>query len=257
MRMPALFIGHGSPINALENNDFTRKWQELGAKLPKPKAILSISAHWMTLGQGPFVSPQESPRMIYDFRGFPPELSEVSYPAAGSPELAQRITELLPEATFNSDWGIDHGTWSVLVHLFPDADIPVVQLSLDLDQPFTWHYELGKKLAPLRDEGVLILGSGNVVHNLRKANYDAPLPAYPWAKDLDRVIGGYVNENNHSALVHISEWAPDIVHLGIPTPDHYLPLLYVVATQAPGEPTSFPVRGFSLKSLSMRSVQSG
>ena len=117
--------------------------------------------------------------MIYDFRGFPPELSEVSYPAAGSPELAQRITELLPEATFNSDWGIDHGPWSVLVHLFPDADIPVVQLSLDLDQPFTWHYELGKKLAPLRDEGVLILGSGNVVHNLRKANYGAPLPAYP------------------------------------------------------------------------------
>lgn len=257
MRMPALFIGHGSPMNALENNEITRKWQEIGGQLLKPKAILSISAHWMTPAKGVCVSSQENPRTIHDFRGFPSELYEASYPSPGSPALAKRIRELLPEVQFNTDWGIDHGTWSVLVHLFPAADIPVVQLSLDLEQPFSWHYALGKKLAPLRDEGVLILGSGNIVHNLNKINYKVLLPAEPWAKELDRLIGDYINENNHAALIDIAKLAPDLVHLGIPTPEHYLPLLYVIATQAPDEAISFPVRGFSLKSLSMRAVQIG
>ena len=252
-KMPALFMGHGSPMNAIEDNIWSQSWKKIGEELPLPKAILSISAHWMTPQEGIFVDAQEKPKTIHDFYGFPQALFDIQYPASGSLELAKKISTLVPEITSSNNWGIDHGTWSVLVHLFPNANIPVIQISLDLAKPFSWHYELGKKLASLRNEGVLVLGSGNIVHNLRKIDWENEYFGHPWAKEFDQWVVDQITNQNHSALLNPFT-AGEKAHLSIPTADHYLPLLYVLATQDQDDQVSFPVEGYSLGSLSMRAV---
>ena len=251
-KMPALFLGHGSPMNALEDNLWSQSWKKTGKELPIPRAILAISAHWMTPG-GAFVSPQENPKTIHSFHGFPKELFAMQYPAPGSKELADKIADLAPEVDFNTEWGIDHGTWCLLVHHFPEATIPVTQLSLDMTKPFSWHYELGKKLASLREEGVVILGSGNIVHNLREIAWDNEYFGHPWAKEFDQWVAEKITDQDHSALINPFS-AGEKAHLSIPTADHYLPLLYVLATQDQDDQVSFLIEGYSLGSLSMRAV---
>jgi 4,5-DOPA dioxygenase extradiol len=254
--MPALFIGHGSPMNALEDNSYTRAWRALGTSLPRPTAIVSVSAHWYTRGTG--VTAMATPRLIYDFSGFPQPLYEQQYPAPGDPALAARVQSLLvpTSVTLDQSWGLDHGTWSVLVHLYPNADIPVVQLSIDSTQPAQFHYELGQKLAALRAEGVLILGSGNVVHNLRTAKWGDAAAPYPWAIEFNDRLRASLASGDHSLALDPAMVGQSAA-LSIPTPEHYLPLLYVLGAATPGERTSFPVEGLDLGSISMLAVQVG
>ena len=252
-RLPALFIGHGSPTNALEDNEFTRGWQRLGRSLPRPRAILSVSAHWYT--RGSFVTANAQPRTIHDFGGFPKPLYEVQYPAAGAPELAARVAALLAPRSVPAveDWGLDHGTWSVLVHTHPAADVPVVQLSIDAMQPAAVHLELGRQLAPLRDEGVLLVGSGGIVHNLARVEWRHGAPTPPWAEEFEDWARGRIAAGDDAALADLGR-AGASAPLAVPTPEHYLPLLYVLGARQPGDRVSFPVGGFDLGSLSMSAV---
>ena len=252
--MPALFIGHGSPMNAIENNGFYRSWQELGTALPKPRAILCISAHWETMGVS--VTASDSPDTIHDFYGFPKALFDVQYPAPGSPELAQQIVELLhPEiAHLDTERGLDHGAWSVLQPMYPSADIPVLQLSLDRTRNAQSHYELAKKLQPLREQGVLIVGSGNIVHNLRVFNFNETR-AYDWASAFDQTVMNCILQKDHAALCDYSKFG-QMAALSIPTAEHYLPLMYVLAQQQDGEPLRF-FNPEVMSSISMRSLQIG
>jgi 4,5-DOPA dioxygenase extradiol len=254
-RMPAFFIGHGSPMNAIEDTIWSRAWRELGADL-KPEAILVISAHWMTPGVG--VTTMEQPETIHDFGGFPDALFAAQYPASGKPELARRIQSLLApqHVCLDQSWGLDHGAWSILVHLFPEANIPVVQLSLDLSQPNRFHYELGRRLRPLRDEGVLILGSGNVVHNLRLIQWKNGQTAPEWSTRIEKRVMDCLQAEDHDALIDYPNLDPQAM-LAIPTPEHYLPLLYIAGLQAEGEIPSFPVQGIDLGTISMLSVRFG
>ncbi len=255
--MPAVFLGHGNPMNALQRNPFTEVWAAIGASVPRPRAILSISAHWY-IGETA-VTATPSPRTIHDFGGFPQELFEYRYPAPGDPTLAEQVRALLSPLPVASDeeWGLDHGTWAVLCHVYPQADIPVVQLSIDATQPPLFHYNLGKRLGPLRDEGVLVVGSGNIVHNLRlyawHGGQDEP---YEWAERFDTQVRDLLLAGDDGALVDWEALGAD-AKLSIPTPDHYLPLLYVLGTRRPGEAVSFPVEGFDGGSMSMRAVQLG
>jgi 4,5-DOPA dioxygenase extradiol len=253
-RMPALFIGHGSPMNALESNRYTKVWQQLGAAMPKPKAILAISAHWYVSGTA--VTAMAQPKTIHDFGGFPAALFAFQYPASGSPVLAQRVRDVLTplDVQLDQNWGLDHGTWSVLAHLFPDADIPVVQLSIDRRQPNQYHYDLGKRLAPLRDEGVLILGSGNVVHNLPLINWQQQNAAYDWATRFEQNAKNYLARNEHQALIDYDKLGND-AHLSIPTPEHFLPLLYIMGAQGNNDQVQFPTEGIELGSISMLSLK--
>jgi 4,5-DOPA dioxygenase extradiol len=256
-RMPAIFLGHGNPMNALYDNEWTKTWRTIGRSMVRPKAILCISAHWYISQVA--VTAMEHPRTIHDFGGFPRELFEVEYPAPGSPTLAGRISELLGDNVDLdiSSWGLDHGTWSVLAHVFPKAEIPVVQLSLHDSQTGNFHYELAKRLAPLRDEGVLIIGSGNVVHNLHAYAWGKKdVPPFEWAIRFDQLVRRAVSEFNHGPLVEYESLGNDAI-LSAPTPDHYLPLLYVLAVSQPGDSVSFPVSGFDGGSISMTSVQIG
>ena len=248
--MPAVFFGHGSPMNALEQNRYTDAWGQIGASIPKPKAILCVSAHWYIRGTAVTAMPQ--PRTIHDFGGFPRELFALRYAASGSPELAARVRDLLAPVPVQLDqtWGLDHGTWSVLVHVFPDADVPVVQLSIDASKPAHWHYELATRLAPLRNEGVLIVGSGNVVHNLDTIRWGDDVPAFDWAARLNEKVRGHLRAREHQALIEFESFGAD-GRLSIPTPEHYLPLLYVLAQQQPGEAISLPLDGIELGSISM------
>ena len=252
--MPALFIGHGSPMNAIENNSFYRSWQELGAALPKPRAILCISAHWETMGIA--VTASEWPETIHDFYGFPKALFDVQYPAPGSPELAQLIVDLLhPQfVQLDTERGLDHGAWSVLQPMYPAADIPVLQLSLDRTRNAPSHYELAKKLQPLREQGVLIVGSGNIVHNLRVFNFNET-QAYDWAIAFDQTVMNCILQRDHAALCDYSKFG-QMAALSIPTAEHYLPLLYVLAQQQDGEPLRF-FNPEVVSSISMRSLQIG
>jgi 4,5-DOPA dioxygenase extradiol len=228
-RMPALFIGHGSPMNAIEDNAFTRGWQEIARRIARPQSILCISAHWES--RGVFACAAPTPPTIHDFSGFPPALFEVHYPAPGNPALAQRVTELIKSVKVNTtnEWGLDHGAWSVLKIMYPQADIPVVQLSLDTAQPGEFHYRLGSELSPLRDEGVLILGSGNIVHNLRLLNFRNP--ASPdWAQRIDDGVRTRIVENRHTDLIDWRSLDPQVT-LAIPSPEHYLPLLYTLGAR--------------------------
>lgn len=231
--MPVLFVGHGSPMNAIEDNAFTRGWQDAARRIPEPKAILCVSAHWET--RDVYVGATDRPETIHDFYGFPKALFDVRYPAPGDPALARRVAQRVKSTHVHLDpgRGIDHGVWSVLRILYPDADIPVIQLSLDTAQPGTFHYRLAQELGPLRDEGVLILGSGNMVHNLRLFRFHDPVPA-DWAARADAVIRARIESGDHAALVDWRALGADVA-LGVPTPEHYLPLLYVLALQRDGE----------------------
>ncbi|MBX3293091.1 MAG: 4,5-DOPA dioxygenase extradiol [Acidobacteria bacterium] len=254
--MPAIFFGHGNPMNALADNSYTRAWAGIGRTVGKPRAILCISAHWYVPGVA--VTAMESPRTVHDFGGFPRELFAVQYPAPGSPELADRVIDLL-DGTAVSDrdsWGLDHGTWSVLCHVFPDADVPVVQLSIDRDRPARFHYDLGKRLAPLRDESVLVIGSGNIVHNLGAYSWqNADIGPFDWAVRFDEMARSLA-ANDHDPLIDYASLGPDAL-LSVPTPEHFLPLLYILALRRQDDEVSFPVSGFDGGSISMTAVRVG
>ncbi|MGB8857411.1 MAG: 4,5-DOPA dioxygenase extradiol [Burkholderiales bacterium] len=252
--MPALFIGHGSPMNALESNRYTDAWGQIGAAMPKPKAILAISAHWFVPGTA--VTAMAQPKTIHDFGGFPPELFAFRYPAPGNLALAEQVRDLLAplEITLDETWGLDHGTWSVLAHVYPQADIPVVQLSIDRTQPNQFHYDLGRRLAPLRDDGVLILGSGNVVHNLPLINRQNANSPYDWAARFEERAKEFLAHHEHQPLIEYRQLG-DAAALSIPTPEHFLPLLYVMGAQRDGDQVDFPVEGIELGSISMLSVK--
>ena len=255
-RMPALFVGHGNPMNALLVNPYTQRWAALGTTLPRPKAILSISAHWFV--EGAAVTVSTAPKTIHDFGGFPRELYQVNYPAPGDPALAARVQKLLAPLPISSDerWGLDHGTWSVLCHIYPQADIPVVQLSIDETQPPAFHYQLGERLAQLREEGVLILGSGNLVHNLHAYAWGrhAQEP-YDWATSFEKRVRELLLAGDHKPLIAYEARLGREAELAVPTPDHYLPLLYIAGTRTSSEPVTFPVEGVDGGSVSMLAVQ--
>jgi len=255
--LPAIFFGHGNPMNALLKNEYTDAWKRIGQTMVRPKAILSISAHWFVPETG--VTIATAPRTIHDFGGFPRELYQVEYPAPGDPQLARRMQKLLAPVPvqLSQTWGLDHGTWSVLRHLYPDADIPVVQLSIDESQPALFHYELGRKLAPLREEGVLIAGSGNLVHNLHAYAWGRHLPdPYDWAVRFEKEARELLLAGDHMRLVQYEALGRAAL-LSIPTPDHYLPLLYVIGARQQGEPVIFPVEGMDGGSISMLAAQVG
>lgn len=257
VRTPALFFGHGNPMNALGENAWTRGWAALGASLPRPSAILCVSAHWYKAGVA--VTAMSRPRTIHDFGGFPPALYEVQYPAPGDPELAAHVAQLLDpvRVTLDQSWGLDHGTWSVLKHVFPAADIPIVQLSIDETRPPAWHFQIARKLAPLREEGVLIAGSGNLVHNLHAYSWGRhAVEPYDWAVRFEKLAREAMTAADFAPLVDYESLGRDAA-LSAPTPDHYLPLLYVLAQHRAGEPVLFPVEGFDGGSISMLSVRVG
>ena len=255
--LPTLFFGHGNPMNAITENGYTAAWRRIGESTPRPKAILAISAHWFVPGTG--VTLSTAPRTIHDFGGFPAELYQVQYPAPGDPALARRIQRLLSPLDVRSDhsWGLDHGTWSVLRHLYPAADIPVVQLSIDETQPAAFHFAMGKKLAPLREEGVLIIGSGNLVHNLHAYAWgEHARDPYDWAVRFETAARQLMLAGDLEPLVDYERLGPDAV-LSVPTPDHYLPLLYVLGARQQEDLIRFPVEGVEGGSISMLSVQVG
>jgi 4,5-DOPA dioxygenase extradiol len=258
MRMPLLFLGHGNPMNALADNEWTRAWNAIGANIPHPKAVLAVSAHWYL--PGTLVGGMAKPRTIHDFGGFPQELFRYQYPALGDPALAARVCDLLRPVGCEideSDWGLDHGTWSVLCHVFPEADVPVVQLSIDEQLPAEAHFNIGKLLTPLRDEGVLIIGSGNVVHNLHAFAWGKHDPAdYDWAFRFDEFIRESIKLRQFEPIVQYETLGKD-AQLAAPTPDHFLPLLYVLGAAQADDDVNFPVGGFDGGSISMLSVMLG
>ncbi len=255
--LPAIFFGHGNPMNALQINSWTQGWAALGRRLPRPRAILCVSAHWYVPVTA--VTSMAEPRTIHDFGGFPPPLFEVRYPAPGDPALARRVRELLGPVEVREDqsWGLDHGTWSVLCHVFPDADVPVVQLSIDESQPPAFHYELGRRLRPLRDEGILVIGSGDVVHNLHAYAWGRhPAEPFDWAQRFEAQARELMVRGDHTSLVDYESLGGD-AKLSVPTPEHYLPLLYVLGASDAGDDVTFPIEGMDGGSISMLSVQFG
>lgn len=258
-KMSVLFIGHGSPMNAIEDNEFTQRWKEIGKTLPTPNAILCVSAHWET--KGTFVTAMEKPMTIHDFGAFPKELFDVQYPAPGNPGLAREAKSLLKNTDVGLDtkWGLDHGVWTVLKHLYPQGDVPVIELSLDYTQPAQYHYELAKELSSLREKGVLIIGSGNMVHNLGLLAWDklnAPEFGFDWAIEANEKMKNYILNENHDQLINFRSEGKAF-DLAIPTPEHYLPLIYTLALQDKNE----QVRIFNDKavagSITMTSVKIG
>jgi 4,5-DOPA dioxygenase extradiol len=255
MRQPVVFLGHGSPMNAL-GGPYAEGWRRLGEQLEKPKAVLVVSAHWYI--EGIAVTAMPRPRTIHDFGGFPAPLYEVQYPAPGHPALAGRVAELLAPlpVSLDQEWGLDHGAWSVLMHVFPDADVPVLQLSIDERQPPRFHYDLGARLRPLRDEGVLVAGSGDVVHNLRAARLTAETQPYDWAARFETLTREALEAGRWGDLIDYPALGDD-AHLSIPTPEHYLPLLYVLGAAEPGERVDLFNDAIELGSISMLSVVIG
>lgn len=256
-RVPAIFFGHGNPMNALMDNDYTRGWRRIGERTPVPRAILAISAHWYVPQTGVTIS--AAPRTIHDFGGFPREMYEIQYPAPGDPDLARRVQTMLSPLPVQLDdtWGLDHGTWAVLCHVYPEARIPIVQLSIDETQPPAFHFEIGRRLAALRDEGILIVGSGNLVHNLHAYSWGRHMSEpYDWAVRFEEKAKQMMLAGEHGQLIEYPKLGQDAM-LSIPTPDHFLPLLYVIATRQKDEATSFPVEGVDGGSISMLAVQVG
>lgn len=252
MTVPATFIGHGSPMNALETNRFTNAWSEFAASIPKPRAILAISAHWYINATA--VTSMAKPRVIHDFYGFPQELFAFDYPAPGSPDLASQVAEIVEPVWVGLDdetWGVDHGTWSVLAHMYPDADVPIVQLAIDASKPLDYHIDLGSRLAPLMDEDVLIVGSGNVVHNLRAIAWGAGDTGYDWAQSFERDATDIMRKGGKDFADLLGH---ESFHLASPTPDHFLPLAYIAGiAQTKNTAVSTFADGCTLGSLSMTS----
>jgi 4,5-DOPA dioxygenase extradiol len=254
---PAIFFGHGNPMNALLNNSFTEAWRRIGEETPRPKAILSISARGFVPGAGVTIS--SAPRTIHDFGGFSQELHRVRYPAPGDPDLARRVQAILAPLPVKLDdsWGLDHGTWAVLCRVYPDADIPVVQLSIDMTQPAQFHFEMGRRLAPLREEGVLIAGSGNPVHNLHASAWGRHMSdPHDWAVHFETGARQMMLDGEFRPLIEYDKLGEEAM-LSIPTPEHFLPLLYVLGTKQAGEPISFAVEGIDGGSVSMLAVRAG
>jgi 4,5-DOPA dioxygenase extradiol len=256
-RMPVLFLGHGSPMNAIEENEFVTGWREAVKTLPKPNAILCISAHWET--RGTYVTSMENPATIHDFGGFPKELFDVQYPAPGSPDLAMETKNMIKKAIVGLDnnWGLDHGCWSVIKHLYPEADVPVIQMSLDYYQSTQYHYDLAKELLPLRNKGVLIVGSGNIVHNLGLVNWekiDEPGFGYDWAIEANEKMKAFIISNDHKSLIDYKSLGRAF-NLAIPTPDHFLPLLYSLALKEEDEKVDIFNDKAVMGSLTMTSIR--
>lgn len=258
LKMPVLFVGHGSPMNAIEENEFTLYWKKLAAEIEKPKAVLCISAHWLT--RGTFVTAMNHPKTIHDFGGFPQALFDVNYPAPGNPELAEETAKLITSTSVGLDheWGLDHGTWSIVKNMYPNAEIPVLQLSIDYSQPAQYHYDLAKQLSALRKKGVLIIGSGNMVHNLGMVAWDKLNESFgfDWAIEMNSIFKKKIEENDHTALIQYEKLS-SAAKLAVPTPDHYYPLLYTLGLKEEKDSISFfndkPVAG----SLTMTSVKFG
>lgn len=256
-RLPTVFFGHGSPMVALEHSDTTRAWRGIAERIGRPRAILCISAHWLTRGVA--VTAMPAPPTIHDFGAFPKELFAVQYPAPGDPELAHRVRDLLAPVPVAIDhsWGLDHGTWTVLVHAYPDADIPVVQLGMDVGRSPAEHWEIGRALRPLRDEGVLIMGTGNIVHNLRAMDWQNPsAEPYPWAARFNATMLEAVAADRPETVIAFEALGED-AQLSVPSPDHFWPLLYVLGARHPGEPAAFHPDFIHHKSLGMTSVLIG
>jgi len=258
-RMPVLFIGHGSPMNAISENEFVQNWRDLGKTMPKPNAILCISAHWET--RGTFVTAMPKPPTIHDFGGFPKALFDVQYPAPGSPEFAKETKRIVSKTDVGLDekWGLDHGAWSVIKNIYPLADVPVFEMSLDYNQSPQFHYDLAKELSSLREKGVLIIGSGNIVHNLRMVAWDKidePEYGFDWALQANDTFKRLILANNHKELIHYSSLGKE-VQLAIPTPEHYLPLIYTLALKKEDEPVTIFNDKAVMGSLTMTSVKIG
>jgi 4,5-DOPA dioxygenase extradiol len=258
-RMPVLFVGHGSPMNGIENNDFSKTWHELPKQFPKPSAILCISAHWLT--RGTLITAMDHPKTIHDFGGFPDALFQVQYPAPGNAQLAKETTQIVKKTQvgLDHDWGLDHGAWTVIRHMYPDASIPVLQFSIDYHKPASYHYELAKELSVLRDKGVLILGSGNMVHNLRMVAWDkmnTPNYGFDWAIEMNGLFKQKIADADHQALLKY-ESLHKAALLAIPTPDHYWPLIYTLGLQQPREDIKFFNDSLVAGSLTMTSVRIG
>lgn len=258
-KMPVLFIGHGSPMNAIEDNEFSKRWQQMGKEIRKPKAVVVVSAHWLT--KGTLVTAMPNPKTIHDFGGFPQALFDVQYPASGSPELASEIQKLItnPAVELDHDWGLDHGTWSVVKHMYPDADIPVLQLSIDYYKPAAYHYELAKQLLSLRKKGILIIGSGNMVHNLRMVAWDKLNESeygFDWALEMNDIFKNKISNGFHKELIQYEKLNKSAT-LAIPSPDHYYPLLYILALQTDNDKVEFFNDKAVGGSLTMTSVKIG
>ena len=256
-KMPVLFLGHGSPMNAIEENEFVKGFREVGKTIPKPAAIICVSAHWET--KGTFVTAMERPNTIHDFGGFPQALFDVQYPAPGDPALAKETKSIITktEVGLDQNWGLDHGAWSVIKHLYPAADVPVIQMSLDYMQTAQYHYELAKELASLRKKGVLIIGSGNMVHNLRMIAWDklnADAYGYDWAIEANDKMKKYILNGDHRQLINYKSQGKAF-DLAIPSPDHYLPLLYTLALKEENEKVSLFNDKAVAGSITMTSVK--
>lgn len=256
--MPVIFIGHGSPMNGIEDNEFSRYWKKLASEIERPKAVLCISAHWLT--RGTFITAMEHPQTIHDFGGFPQALFDVQYPAPGDPKLAEETSGLITSTKVELDheWGLDHGTWTIVRHMYPEADIPVLQFSIDFNKPAQYHYDLAKELMALRKKGVLILGSGNMVHNLRMVAWDKIDQTYgfDWAIEMNEIFKEKINSGDHKALIDYEKLNKAAL-LAIPTPDHYYPLLYTLGLKQENDEVNIfndkPMAG----SLTMTSVKFG
>jgi 4,5-DOPA dioxygenase extradiol len=262
-KMPILFIGHGSPMNIILDNSYTRSLAGLGESLPRPRAIMVVSAHWLTKGTA--VTCMERPGTIHDFYGFPDELYALRYPSPGAPDEAQLVTELVKsvKVACSREWGLDHASWAVLRHIYPRADVPVFELSLAYSynewhpKPLQYHYDLARELAELRNRGVLIIGSGNIVHNLGLLDFEnIDAPVFDWAGEFDEQVKAALLQKDHHALIRYQDLGPS-ARLAVPTLDHYLPLIYCIALQEPGDPLAFIHEGFQYGSVSMRCVQIG
>lgn len=250
-KMPVLFVGHGSPMNAIEDNTYTRGWKEMAKKIPKPKAILSISAHWYT--KGTRIMNEENPKTIYDMYGFPKKLYEITYNTPGNPKLAEDAKKLITkESTFDNSWGIDHGTWSVLVHMYPERDIPVFQISIDTAAPPEVHYQIGQELKPLRDEGVLLFGTGNIVHNLRLVDWGKADKGFDWAYEFDDFIKENIQNGNHEEIMNYQRLG-ETAKLAVPIPDHFNPILYILGASDKEDKVSVYNNSCMMGSLSMTS----
>ncbi|MFL6549399.1 MAG: 4,5-DOPA dioxygenase extradiol [Povalibacter sp.] len=252
-RMPSVFVGHGSPMNAIETNAYTDAWRKLGESFPHPSAILAISAHWYVRETA--ITAAAKPKTIHDFRGFPPELFAFNYPAPGAVALVPRVQQLLAPTKVSADeeWGLDHGTWSVLAHMYSQANIPVAQLSIDASLPAQAHYDLGRQLGALRDEGVMIFASGNIVHDLRRLNWDSAAVPYAWAREFNDSVREALARGDHRYAIDYEKGGA-AANASIPTPEHYLPLLYVLGASRPADVVSFPTDGLEMGSISMLSV---